>query len=114
MERYLEYHGEKLVARFDTNSYMAIGKAMDLHDIGRGRGGIESVARRLTMPTLSIGVWSDFLYPTYQQVAIRDMVAANGARAEYVEVDSPHGHDGFLIDLDQVGPPISRFLDSIG
>lgn len=113
VERYLEYHGEKLVKRFDTNSYMIIGKAMDLHDIGRGRGGIESTAKRLTMPTLSIGVWSDFLYPTYQQVAIRDMVAANGVRSEYVEVDSPHGHDGFLIDLDQVGPPVSRFLDSI-
>jgi len=113
VERYLEYHGDKLVSRFDANSYMTIGKAMDLHDIARGRNTLESAVARIASPVLTMGIWSDFLYPEYQQLQIRDMVAANGIRAEYVEVDSPHGHDAFLIELDQVGPAVQRFIDSI-
>ena len=112
VERYLEYHGDKLVGRFDANSYMTIGKAMDLHDIARGRNTLESAVARISSPVLTMGIWSDFLYPVYQQLQIRDMVAANGVRAEYVEVDSPHGHDAFLIELDQVGPAIKRFIES--
>ncbi|MFZ9675015.1 MAG: homoserine O-acetyltransferase MetX [Ilumatobacteraceae bacterium] len=113
VERYLEYHGEKLCRRFDANSYIAIGKAMDLHDVGRSRGGLVAAMKRVNMPSLTMGIWSDFLYPVYQQLQIRDLVAANGARSEYVEVDSPHGHDAFLIELDQVGPAVKWFIESL-
>lgn len=113
VERYLEYHGDKLIRRFDANSYLLIGRAMDLHDISRGRGGLAAATKRISVPTLSIGIVSDMLYPAYQQMQIRDVLTANGVRAEYVEIDSPHGHDAFLIDFDQVSPPITRFLDSI-
>ncbi|MFZ9124183.1 MAG: homoserine O-acetyltransferase MetX [Ilumatobacteraceae bacterium] len=114
VERYLEYHGDKLSRRFDANSYLLIGRAMDLHDIARGRGGLDSAIKRITAPTLSIGIASDMLYPSYQQIQIRDALVAHGVRADYVEIDSPHGHDSFLIDLDQVAPPITRFLESVG
>ena len=113
VERYLEYHGLKLVRRFDANSYMVIGKAMDLHDVARGRSSLEAAMARVCVPTLTLGIWSDFLYPEYQQLQIRDMVSAQGVRATHIEVDSPHGHDAFLIDLDQIGPPIRRFLESL-
>ena len=113
VERYLEYHGEKLTRRFDANSYLLIGRAMDLHDVARGRGGLAAAVKRIAVPTLSIGIVSDMLYPAYQQIQIRDALVAHGVRADYVEIDSPHGHDAFLIDFDQVAPPISRFLDSI-
>ena len=111
VERYLDYHGEKLVRRFDANSYLLIGKAMDLHDIGRGRGGLDSALSRISAPTLAMGITSDVLYPAYQQRAIHEAVAARGRSSEYVEIRSAHGHDAFLLDLDQVGPPIARFLD---
>ena len=114
VERYLEYHGDKLSRRFDANSYLLIGRAMDLHDIARGRGGLDSAIKRITAPTLSIGIASDMLYPSYQQIQIRDALVAHEVRADYVEIDSPHGHDSFLIDLDQVAPPITRFLESVG
>ena len=114
VERYLEYHGDKLTRRFDANSYLLIGRAMDLHDIARGRGGLDSAIKRITAPTLSIGIASDMLYPSYQQIQIRDALVAHEVRADYVEIDSPHGHDSFLIDLDQVAPPITRFLESVG
>src|SRR5690606_39964563 len=67
VERYLQYHGEKLVRRFDANSYLVIAKAMDLHDVGRGRGGLEQAMARITVPNLTIGINSDMLYPDYQQ-----------------------------------------------
>ena len=50
------------------------------------------------------------LYPAYQQRQIHDAVAANGVPSEYVEIDSPHGHDAFLINLDQLAEPLERFL----
>jgi homoserine O-acetyltransferase len=113
VERYLDHHGDKLVRRFDTNSYLVIGKAMDLHDVGRGRGGLASAMARIRVPTLTLGIWSDMLYPSYQQRQIHELLRSNGVPSEYVEVDSPHGHDAFLINLEQVGPPVTRFLDDV-
>jgi len=111
VERYLEYHGEKLVTRFDTNSYLIIGKAMDLHDVGRGRSGVATAMARVSSPALVMGISSDILYPTYQQRQIHQLLGH--ASSGYLEVDSPHGHDAFLISLDQVGPPVQRFLDRV-
>jgi homoserine O-acetyltransferase/O-succinyltransferase len=113
VERYLDYHGEKLVRRFDANSYLLLGKAMDLHDLARGRGGMVPALKRIRVPVLTMGIWSDVLYPDYQQREIRDALVALGADCEYVEVDSPDGHDAFLIATDQVGPSIADFLDRI-
>jgi homoserine O-acetyltransferase len=110
VERYLEYHGDKLVRRFDTNSYLVIGKAMDLHDVGRGRSGVIAAMARISSPALVVGISSDILYPTYQQRQIHDLLLGCGTKSEYLEIDSPHGHDGFLINLDQVGPPVAQFL----
>lgn len=114
VERYLEHHGDKLLRRFDANSYLIIGKAMDLHDLARGRGGgVESALARFTGPALTIGIISDMLYPLYQQQMIRDMLEKTGSRSEYVEIDSPHGHDAFLINVDRFAKPISEFLHSV-
>jgi homoserine O-acetyltransferase len=110
VERYLEYHGDKLARRFDANSHLLLTKAMDLHDLGRGRGGMDTAVRRITSPTLVMGVNSDFLYPTYQQEMIAGALLGNGVDARYVEIDSPHGHDGFLIEHEQVGGPLHDFL----
>ena len=110
VENYLDHHGDKLIRRFDTNSYLIIGKAMDLHDVARGRGSLQTAASRITAPVLSMGISSDILYPTYQQKQIREIINVSGGSCEYVEIDSPHGHDAFLINLDQVGKPLIEFL----
>ena len=89
VERYLDYHGDKLVRRFDTNSYLIIGKAMDLHDIGRHHGGLEAAMARIKVPTLTMGIWSDILYPSYQQREIHQLLTANGTPSRYIEIDSP-------------------------
>jgi len=113
VERYLDHHGDKLVRRFDANSYLVISKAMDLHDVGRGRGGLERAVARIIAPTLSIGIWSDTLYPSYQQRHIAEMVAANATPARYGEIDSQHGHDAFLIDVDQVNALVAGFFEEV-
>jgi homoserine O-acetyltransferase len=113
VERYLDHHGDKLIRRFDANSYLIIGKAMDLHDVGRGRGGLAAAMARVKVPTLTIGISSDILYPSYQQRQIRDLLVAAGTPCDYVEIDSPHGHDAFLINLDQVSVPLGEFIDSV-
>ena len=112
VEGYLDHHGDRLIRRFDTNSYLIIGKAMDLHDIARGRGSLDNAMSRIKAPTLVLGISSDILYPTYQQKQIHSMLTEKGVDSTYVEIDSPHGHDAFLINFDQVGAPIAEFLEA--
>jgi homoserine O-acetyltransferase len=114
VERYLEHHGDKLVRRFDANTYLLLTKAMDLHDVGRGRGGVEAAFTRVRCLVLSMGVSSDLLYPNYQSREIADLARSiAGVRAEYVEIESPHGHDSFLIETDQVGEAVADFLEEV-
>jgi homoserine O-acetyltransferase len=68
---------------------------------------------RVAAPTLAVGIWSDMLYPAYQQRQIQETLSANGVPSEYVEIDSPHGHDAFLINSDQLAEPLERFLDGV-
>ncbi|MCB0963571.1 MAG: homoserine O-acetyltransferase [Acidimicrobiales bacterium] len=113
VERYLDYHGLKLARRFDANSYLLLTKAMDLHDLERGRGSLAAALRRITSPVLSMGITSDILYPMYQQQALVDDIVGVGGDARFHEIDSPHGHDAFLIDHDQVAAGLVPFLESL-
>ncbi|MGD9796036.1 MAG: homoserine O-acetyltransferase [Acidimicrobiia bacterium] len=113
IERYLDHHGVKLVRRFDANSYLIIGKAMDLHDIGRGRGGVDAALSRVRCPVRTVGISSDVLYPTYQQIEITERLQRLGGSSDYVEINSLDGHDAFLIDLDQVTAAIGPYLDRV-
>jgi len=113
VEGYLDYQGEKFVRRFDANSYLRLNKAMDLHDIGRNRGGTARALRRVTAPTLNLSISSDTLYPRHQQEATHKGLLAGGALSYHVTVDSPHGHDGFLIETDPVGAVLDDFLTRV-
>jgi homoserine O-acetyltransferase len=113
VEGYLDYHGVKLARRFDANSALVLSKAMDLHDLGRDRGGVERALARIRVPTRTMSVPTDALYYDYQQHQIRDVLAARGVVADDVVIDSPHGHDAFLIDTDQVGAALDEFLTDL-
>ncbi|WEH13415.1 homoserine O-acetyltransferase [Streptomyces sp. VNUA24] len=109
VESYLDHHAAKLVRRFDAGSYVVLADAMNTHDIGRGRGGTPAALRRVTARTLVAGVASDRLYPLAQQ----EELAAGIASAEYARViESPHGHDGFLIEVEQVSALVRELLHS--
>jgi len=113
VEGYLDYHGMKLVRRFDANSYLVIAKAMDLHDLGRSRGGVEAALARIRCPVLTMKIDSDALYPCYQQDVIVDVINSIGGRATDVTIRSPHGHDAFLLELEQVGNGLAGFLAQV-
>lgn len=101
VEHYLRRQGEKLVARFDAASYVALMRTMDLHDVGDLTTTARDTARRVRLVT-GVGIDSDILYPAAE---VRDWVAAyraGGANAEYREIASLYGHDAFLIEWDQV------------
>lgn len=99
VESYLHHHGDKLVARFDPGSFVVLNEAMSSHDIGAGRGGMSAALADFTGSLVVVSVDSDRLYPPYQSQALVD--ARPGARHE--QLSSPHGHDSFLIEREQVG-----------
>lgn len=113
IENYLEYQGNSLVKRFDANAYLYLLKALDLHDVGRGYSSYQAALARVKAKVLVVGVSSDILYPPYQQQQLVRELKAAGARASYNEIDSRHGHDGFLIDFPVLRPMIDRFIRSI-
>lgn len=112
VESYLNYQGQKFVGRFDANSYLRVNRAMDLHDIGRGRGGVDTAMRRIHCPTMIMSVSSDTLYPPHEQLRVYEGLRSNGVRVGYVEIESDDGHDGFLLEGRQVSRPLEAFLDA--
>lgn len=104
---YLEHHGVKLVRRFDANSYLVLTRAMDSHDVGRDRGGVAAALGRITTRTVVAGIDTDRLYPIHQQQELADLIpGADGLDV----VTSLHGHDGFLVEFDQVGALAAALL----
>ncbi|MCW2705996.1 MAG: metX [Blastococcus sp.] len=103
---YLEHHADKLAARFDAGSYVLLTESMNSWDVGRGRGGVHAALGRVTARPLVAGVDSDRLYPLELQQQVAD---ALGVPLQVIT--SPYGHDGFLIEVDEVGKLLSGLLD---
>ncbi|MFS0867931.1 homoserine O-acetyltransferase [Microbacterium sp. 179-B 1A2 NHS] len=111
VESYLDFHGNRFTRRFDANSYITLVEAMNSHDVGRSRGGVDDALARVTARTLVLGVDSDRLFPVEGQHRI-----ARGIRTtideETVVLASDFGHDGFLIETAAVGAHLRRLLDT--
>ena len=112
VESYLDFHGNKFTRRFDAGSYVTLVQAMNSHDVGRGRGGVETALAALTMPTLVLGIPSDRLFTIDGQDRIAAAIPGTIHGDEAVRVDSPFGHDAFLIEFAMVGSHLRRLLDT--
>jgi homoserine O-acetyltransferase len=99
VESYLQYHGDKLIKRFDANSYIVLSEAMNHHDVGRGRGGTERALSRVLAEVTVAGIDSDRLYPLELQEELARLVP--GDRPLTV-IHSDFGHDGFLLETEQI------------
>ena len=106
VESYLDHHAGKLAGRFDANSYLVLTEAMSSHDVGRGRGSVTEALQRITSRLVLVSVDSDRLYPP----RLSEEIAAVVPQAESYQVSSPHGHDGFLIETEQVGRVVESVL----
>lgn len=110
VESYLDHHAAKLVSRFDANSYVVLTEAMNSHDVGRGRGGVAAALSRITARTVVAGVTSDRLYPVALHAELAEMIPdCPPVRV----IDSPYGHDGFLIESDAVAKLVGELLDDV-
>lgn len=110
VESYLRYQGDSFTKRFDANSYLYITKAMDYFDLANGHGSLREAFRNVKVRFLVISFTSDWLYPSYQSKEIVRAIKANGGDVTYFEVDSPYGHDAFLLEEEVQTPLISSFL----
>lgn len=106
---YQQYQGEKLQKRFNAYAYWTLSKAMDSHNVGRGRTSIKDALAQVKARTLVIGVDSDVLFP----VAEQQLLAKYIPDACYYEIQSLYGHDGFLIETDKITDIIHQ-IDYLG
>ena len=113
IESYLKYQGRQFTERFDANSYLYISKAMDYFDIERNYGRLEEAFSAVRSKTLVISYTSDWLFPTEQSREIVRALMSNRKDVSFIEIESPYGHDAFLVEIEQLKNIIVPFLESV-
>jgi len=104
---YLDYQGEKFVARFDANSYLVITKAMDTFDLGRGYASEAAALKRIRAQVSMVGISSDWLFPAKDVRELAERIGAAGVQCDYTEFETSHGHDGFLAEMDAIATVVN-------
>jgi homoserine O-acetyltransferase len=115
VERYLEGHARRFVHQFDPNCYLYLSRSMDWFDVAEydpsGKGDVLAALATVKLDkALAIGVHTDILFPLQQQQQVADGLRAGGADSEFLPLESPQGHDAFLVDIGRFGPAIGGFL----
>ncbi|KAF9276253.1 homoserine O- acetyltransferase [Mortierella alpina] len=105
-QNYLRYQGDKFIHRFDANCYIAITRKMDVHDVSAGRGELFEVLDSIKQPALVIGVESDGLFTISEQYELAEHLHDS----EMVVIQSPDGHDGFLLEFEQINNAMLAFM----
>ena len=105
-ESYQHYQGHKLASRFNAFSYYFLSKGMDAHNLARGRVSMEHSLAGITASALVIGIETDLLFPIQEQ----QFLARHIPNAEFVLIDSPYGHDGFLLEFEVITGHIKKYL----
>jgi homoserine O-acetyltransferase len=115
VESYLEGHAQRFVRNFDPNCYLYLSRASDWFDIAEyGHGSVLEGLKRIQIEqAMVIGVSTDILFPLQQQEQIAEGLEAAGAHVEFVALDSPQGHDAFLVDIDNYSRAIGGFLNRL-
>ena len=107
VQSYLEHQGTKLTERFDAASYVTLTEALNRHDVGRGRGGLNKALASSTVPTMIVGVDTDILYPYHQQEHLSRNL---GNLLAMAKLSSPVGHDAFLVEARQMDRILRNFI----
>ncbi|ORX56398.1 homoserine O-acetyltransferase [Hesseltinella vesiculosa] len=108
-QSYLRYQGDKFIYRFDANCYIALTRKMDTHDLSRGRGDYDQVLQSIQQPALVIGIETDGLFTISEQYELADGIP----EAQMIVIQSSDGHDGFLLEFDQINRHILQFEQQV-
>ncbi len=103
---YQRYQGQKLANRFNAFTYYGLSKMMDSHNVGRNRESIESALKSIKARTLVVGIDSDILFPLHEQRYLAETIP--NSRLELMS--SLYGHDGFLVEFEQLSNHIRNFF----
>ena len=112
VESYLDYQGQTFIERFDANSYLYITKAMDYFDLARRYGSLEKALANVDSKLLLVSFASDWLFTPAQSEDIVGALTAQDKDVSYCNIDSPYGHDAFLLEPETLGSLIQGFVDS--
>jgi homoserine O-acetyltransferase len=110
VESYLYHNAQKFTERFDANSYMHITYAMDTFDLTETHGSLEKAFEHTQADFLLVALSSDWLFPPQQSRELAQVLLELGKITSLVELDSPYGHDAFLLEVDHLGKVLSGFL----
>ena len=105
VQSYLRHQGKKINERFDANTYVTLTHAMHSHDLAAGRGALVDVLQRIDQPVLVVSVSTDALYPPHEQAFLAESLP----NSKYEILESEHGHDGFLIETNNLSDMIGAF-----
>lgn len=108
---YLDYQGRIFVKRFDANSYLVISRAIETFDLGRHPEEEAEMLRRIRTKILLVGIGSDWLFPPSDLRDLADHLCAAGVPARYAQIDTDHGHDGFLAHPELLTPLVVEALE---
>lgn len=115
VESYLEWHAQRFAQCFDPNSYLYLSRCIDWFDLGECCNVTpdDALSQMRLDKALVMGVRTDILFPLQQQRQIAQGLNASGADVDFLPLDSPEGHDAFLVDTGRFGPPVARFLSAL-
>lgn len=113
VESYLEHQGQTFVERFDANSYLYITKAMDLYDTAQKFGSLEEAFKNTNAKFLVMSFTSDWLFPTSQSKEIVNALIKARKDVSFCEIESPCGHDAFLLEFETQTKIIKSFLKKL-
>lgn len=110
VESYLHYQGERFVERFDANSYLYLTRAMDYFDLARDYGGLSKALSKTNARFLVVSYTSDWLFTTAQSKEVVAALIEGGRHVTFVELESPYGHDSFLLEVEPLQEMLEPFL----
>ncbi len=113
IESYLDHKGSAFTKRFDANSYLYITKAMDYFDISRSYGPLKEAFAQARARYLFVSYSTDWLFPTAQTREMVRALLSNGKPVSFIDIESPYGHDAFLVEEAKLTPIIAGFLSGV-
>ena len=111
VESYLRYQGQKFVDRFDANSYLHITHAMDSYDLENRYGSLAEAFERASSRFLVVALSEDWLFTPAQSLELAQTLVEGGKRVSYCMLEAPHGHDAFLVDIENLSEVVKTFLE---